>query len=203
MAVKLENRSVLPQDQPKLSLLGKYWLRLLVKYRVNVRLKKIERSKKLSLENYCDLLLCFGDQSEWRNFDQKKLDLLNKNFLKEIQQNGFVEPISGVRHEAGAFKLDAQRLHETISAGGLNSRKRALLFVIKRVLDDAGLWGVRNLKILSADGIGRIALIMRGIFPFFLGTEFLPSEQDRSKFFPVPHMDICNIDFEKKCFICS
>ena len=152
------------------------------------------------MKSDCDLFLRFGGQSEWRNFDHEKLDLLNKKFLKEIQQNGFVEPISGVRHEAGAFKLDPQRLHETISAGELNSRKRALLFVIKRVLDDAGLWRRRNLKILSADGTSRIALIMRGIFPLFLGTEFLPSEQDRSKFFPVPHMDICNIDFEKEMF---
>ena len=160
----------------------------------------MERSIQRSLESGCDLFLRFKSQSEWRNLDQENLDLLNKRFLKEIQQNGFVEPISGLYHEPGTFKLDAQRLHETISACYLNSRKRALLLVIKRVLDDADRWDVNNLKILSADGISRIALIMRGIFAYFLGTEFLPSEQDRSRFFPIPHMDLCGVDFEENKF---
>jgi SAM-dependent methyltransferase len=155
-----------------------------------------------ALEEGADLFLCYRDQREWRKFVQEKptLDLINKNFLKKIKENGFDEPITGLRHEPGEFEVNTQNLHETISVGGLNSRKRALLFVIKMVLDDAGLWRARNLRILSADGISRIALIMRGIFPFFLGTEFLPSEKEKSKFFPVPHMDLCDIGFENEVF---
>ncbi|WP_420010600.1 class I SAM-dependent methyltransferase [Tateyamaria sp.] len=33
-----------------------------------------------------------------------------------------------------------------------------------------------------------------------MGTEFLPSEKEKSNFFPIPHMDLCNIEFKNESF---
>lgn len=157
---------------------------------------------KQALNTKSDVFLCFRNIDEWLALDKEasSLDAIKRGFLEAIQENGYVEPVTGLRREPGQFKLDKGNLHETISAGELNSRKRAILYVIKRTLEENNLWVARRLKILSADGISRIALILRGVFPFFLGAEFLPSEKAKRDFFPVPHMDLCEIEFEKDSF---
>ncbi len=39
-------------------------------------------------------------------------------------------------------------------------------------------------------------MIMRGVYPFFLGTEYLPEESMQLAKFPVPHLDLQNIELQ-------
>ena len=146
--------------------------------------------------------LKFRSLKDWENWKtaNKEISTHKQAMLSEIESRGYIEPITNIHRDPEVIKINKDLLHETISSEELNSRKRALLVCLFRSLNDNGLWPGRRLRILSADGVSRIALILRGIFPFFWGAEYLPTEADRNNFFPVPHMDLQNIDFSDNQF---
>jgi hypothetical protein len=43
-------------------------------------------------------------------------------------------------------------------------------------------------------------MILRGKYPFYWGTEYLPDEAARQKYFPIPHMDLQRIDYPSESF---
>lgn len=88
---------------------------------------------------------------------------------------------------------------EHLLCRGLNSRQRAMLdavleFLAERsVADDAA-------KIYGHEAITRFALLMRGRFPKFIGTEYCRTDHERSELFPIRHGDICNSEFPDASF---
>lgn len=45
-----------------------------------------------------------------------------------------------------------------------------------------------------------MARVLRGLFPYFYGTEYLPSEAERLLYFPVPHMDLQQTELPDNSF---
>jgi hypothetical protein len=144
----------------------------------------------------------FGSVEEWDSWRQELGDFrsLRQSIVQDIRNRGLIEPFTGMRRHPHEIVIRDNHLHETVSAGGLNSRKRALLVQLQLELRARGCESVHGLRILSADGISRVALILRGLYPYFLGTEYLPTPESLKKFFPMPHMDLQDIGFEDNSF---
>jgi SAM-dependent methyltransferase len=136
----------------------------------------------------------------WEQAERENIAGLKTKALAAIEAQGYEEPITGMQIQPDKIRLVRNNLHESIGCNELNSRKRALLLAFERAMtNDLDMWP-RKAAILSADGISRVALILRGRYPFFLGTEYLPAEEDQRKFFPVPHLDLQKIDHADESF---
>jgi hypothetical protein len=102
-----------------------------------------------------------------------------------INDRGRIERIVAAARADGAT-ISGTNYRETLVLDELNSRQRAMLSEIR---------GGRSSRILLLEAVTPFALRLRGAYPFALCAEYLPTEQDRAHFFPVPHCDICAADF--------
>ena len=91
--------------------------------------------------------------------------------------------------------VEGENYRESIVSNGLSSRARAVLDeVIKEVGDD------KSRRILVLEGITPFALAVRGRYPYAICTEYFQTEEDRARFFPVPHLDIHDAAFPDSVF---
>lgn len=136
----------------------------------------------------------------WEQAEKVSAAALKEQTLRVIEAQGYEEPVTQKKIEPGQIRLVPGNLHESISCNEMNSRKRALILAFERTMASELTSRRRSAKILSADGISRVARILRGLYPFFLGTEYLPTRKDQEKFFPVPHLDLQNIEYQDESF---
>lgn len=134
----------------------------------------------------------FGSPEEWQVWHAKfgPFDALRQDIVNRVRDHGFIEPMTGIRRHPHQILINESNLHETISCMELNSRKRALLAQIQIELRNKGWAARRNLTILGAEAVSRVALILRGHYPYYLGAEYLPDEASRVRHFPLPHVDL-------------
>jgi SAM-dependent methyltransferase len=144
----------------------------------------------------------FGSVEEWHSWRQELGDFrsLRQSIVQDIRRRGLVEPFTGMRRHPHEIVIRDNNLHETVSACGLNSRKRALLAHLCLELRARGMDNIYDLRMLGSDGTSRVALILRGLYPYFLGTEYLPAPESPKKFFPIPHMDVEEIGYANSSF---
>jgi SAM-dependent methyltransferase len=83
---------------------------------------------------------------------------------------------------------------EHLLCRGMNSRQRAILDAVLEFLTERSL-ADGDVKIYSHEAITGFALLMRGRFPKFIGTEYCHTEHDRAELFPINHGDICDSEF--------
>jgi SAM-dependent methyltransferase len=144
----------------------------------------------------------FESAEEWQAFCRElgEIQPLRQAILGDIRSRGYVEPMSGMARYPYDIVIRDNDLHESISSHELNSRKRALLAQIALELHDRNWLTRRNIRILGAEALSRIGMILRGKYPFYWGTEYLPDEAARQKHFPIPHMDLQRIDLPADSF---
>jgi SAM-dependent methyltransferase len=144
----------------------------------------------------------FSSIEEWTTWRDRLggVKPLREAILRDIRRLGYREPITEIRRRPREIVIQENNLHESIRSYELNSRKRALILQFYIELLARGWHGRRDLRILGAEGLTRLALILRGRYPFFHGAEYLPTEKDRRQFFPIPHMDLHEIEFPDNSF---
>jgi 2-polyprenyl-3-methyl-5-hydroxy-6-metoxy-1,4-benzoquinol methylase len=143
----------------------------------------------------------FTDISEWHRFCDARPHLFDKDFITRIvehaTQNGVRSAFLG-RIPAEEVKVTGGEYREHLMAGGLNSRCRAVLELIA-----AEPWHTRpEATIYAAEAVTPFALIMRGRFPRFVGSEYASTEEARSALFPIPSQDLENLTFPSDRFDC-
>lgn len=157
----------------------------------------------LSREDSVEIQVDFRSLGEWKSWRAKNRDsfaLWRDLIVERVRRAGVNEPISGKVHSAAEIKIDLANLYETISVGQLNSRKRAGLFALELARKSSGRERAAKAKILGAEGLTRAALIMRGAYSYYVGAEYLPTQHERQKHFPIPHLDLMNADFPSEFF---
>lgn len=143
----------------------------------------------------------FRNLESWRSWSRTHdVEAIRQAIIRSVQTYGLIEPFTGYERAASEVKINPNNLHETLSCKLLNSRKRALLMVLDTVLRRRGQRANPKLRLLSADAISRVAKILRGEYPYFLGTEYLPTEEARREYFPIPHMDLQDITYPDESF---
>jgi SAM-dependent methyltransferase len=151
-----------------------------------------------------EIRVSFSSEEEWSNWlstHHEQFPAWRSDILSSVRSTGFLEPITRIHRPPDGIEINEANLRETISIGELNSRKRAALLSLdleRQNLKD-GKSRV-NPKILGAEALTRVARILRGAFCYYLGAEFLPTEQEQEKHFPVGHIDLANMSFRDETF---
>ena len=133
--------------------------------------------------------------ADWHQFAHTTKLPQNKELLdqacREIEQNGFTDPYLGVRMPDHLPLGD--NLREGIVAEGVNSRNRALLHVIKEVVDGKE----SKAKVYSSEFLSPFSSRLQAIFPKFVGSEYLPTYEDKANFPEIRHEDVQDLSFRK------
>lgn len=146
----------------------------------------------------------FRSLSEWMIWIQSHKFLRDGPYIEEIlgciKQVGLIDPLTGHAFLPNEVRIVGDNLRETIRAGQLISRHRALLVELRQAgLMNAGLLG-RKAKIYAPEALTEFALYMRGRYPRFLGSEYAETEEEKASLFPIPHQDIQTLKFSDASF---
>jgi SAM-dependent methyltransferase len=138
--------------------------------------------------------------TRWRSRHENSFAAWRTAILNDIARFGVIEPISQVRHPPRAITINSANLRESVSAAEMNSRKRGSLFLLDLACRSLAARRRQPVKILGAEAITRVAKVLRGAFPHFLGAEYLPTAAERERHFPIPHLDLLQADFPDAVF---
>jgi hypothetical protein len=83
----------------------------------------------------CEILLPFDSAISWQAKLEQSPGLSQswRDISARVRVAGLLEPVSGLTWPGTALKIDELNLRESISTGGMNSRKRALLLLLDGV----------------------------------------------------------------------
>jgi hypothetical protein len=143
----------------------------------------------------------FTDVTEWNRFSERNPHLSDARYIKAIaenaKQNGAWSALFG-RISAGEIDVQGEDYREQLLARGLNSRCRAILELMA-----AEPWFADGrARIYAAEAVTPFALLMRGRFAHFVGSEYASTEEARDALFPIPFQDLENLTFPADRFDC-
>lgn len=148
-----------------------------------------------------EMRLGFEDHAafiKWRSSIASDARRIVDDMVAKVERDGIIEPISGRRFTD--VPVDRRRLHLSIDGGVLNCRKRVGLLAVEMAVESLRNEVRRRPKILGAEAVTYVASILRGGYPYYLGTEYLPTEEERSAEFPIPHLDLMDINLAAESF---
>ncbi len=128
--------------------------------------------------------------AELRAFFAAHPQMLDAKHIEQIVAHG---PRSGLTSrflgDIPPEKIEIQdtNYRETYRACGFNARQRALLDELHALIGDRSIY---DISIYAHEAMTPLALILRGRYPRFLGSEYAPNEADQKRIFPVPNIDI-------------
>jgi hypothetical protein len=144
--------------------------------------------------------LRFNSLNEWQDWIALNPLFLDKRYhltcTEKMRSRGIFEPLTGVFHAGGTIQFGSD-LREGILADGLNSRMRATLYAMAHPLESIGRYSVR---IYAPEALTRLALILRGRYPKFLGSEFSDNQETKRELFPIPVKDLTALDLPDETF---
>ena len=150
-----------------------------------------------------EVYVAFTSKAEWdlwRSENLASFSGVRQSVLSAVDSAGYEEPITGTRRKPFELHINPNNFRESISCDELNARKRALLLTLQIELKARGLLNRRNLRILAPEALSKPARILSGRYPYFHGTEYLPTAESKGKHFPIPHMDLQSIEMPDEAF---
>jgi SAM-dependent methyltransferase len=147
-----------------------------------------------------ELDLAFTRLEEWEHWRDDNPWATDPSYVAQIvesaQRWGIVSPFLGPI-PADQIQVVDRDFRESFRARGFNARFRAVLDQLALMRETADPYAVR---IYAPEALSRFALALRGRFPRFLGSEYLPDPETRRKLYPVPHEDLCRLSFPDAVF---
>lgn len=134
---------------------------------------------------------------EWRAFAARNpfvygVDRPNE-LVRRVLERGIVEPLTGRAVAGSEISFDGN-IREGLGNGFIGSRVRAVMHEIERFGVD------HQTRIYGAEAITAFALLMRGRFARYLGSEYGSTEELRRSMFPIPHEDLTALTFDDGTF---
>jgi len=117
-----------------------------------------------------------------------------------IRKNGIVDPYDGARIPGSEISVSESNLRESITARRINSRGRAVFAAINDLRKYDSRFDKRDLRIYAPEALSQFALRMRRLYPYFLGSEYLPTDKEKKRFYPVPHQDLLDLNIQDESF---
>jgi len=151
-----------------------------------------------------ELRKVFRSISDWRAWIKSHSFVRDEAYiqgvLERITEVGIIDPLTDLFYAPSEIRIVGNNLRETIRAGQLISRHRALLLELRRAGSrDTALIG-RKARIYAPEALTEFARYMRGRYPKFLGSEYAESEAEKLSLFPIPHQDIQVLSFMDESF---
>jgi SAM-dependent methyltransferase len=142
----------------------------------------------------------FNSLREWNDWVACNPVFLEKSYhqncVAKMQSHGIREPLTNTFYAGNTIQFGAD-LREGIFVNGLNSRLRATLYALTPPVENIGRYSVR---IYAPEALTQLALILRGRYPKFLGSEYSDREEIRRELFPIPIKDLTALDLPSGAF---
>ncbi len=134
----------------------------------------------------------FSDLRSWREWLTQNPWCLRPEYreavIASIRHHGFEAPWQG--HAApGEIDIDPANLRESLVFKGLNSRCRAVVQLISR----AGL--PESASVYAPESVTPLATLLKSRFSSFVGSEYLPTENEKKSFPGTRHEDVQALSF--------
>ncbi|WP_198018875.1 class I SAM-dependent methyltransferase [Azorhizobium doebereinerae] len=154
---------------------------------------------QIALED--DIELDFRSLDEWLAWFNANTLFGDDRHTDQVRQasirSGLEEPLTGRRFAAGEIHWDPANYRETGLAGGLTARHRGTLYALKRCFPQIDKYETR---IYCSEALTEFALLMRGTFPKFIGTEYATTQDEERWLFPIPHADLTALSYPAETF---
>ena len=149
-----------------------------------------------------ELAASFSNHEEFKDWCAKHPEAFDKSALTEaldqIRTVGIQNAFEG-RHIPPEQIIVGPNLRDSLLCRGINSRIRAVLLDLLSTQAEISLLD-NQIRIYAPEALTPLALLLRGRYPFFIGSEYLPTEADRRRLFPIPHQDLQALTFPEDVF---
>lgn len=143
----------------------------------------------------------FTDLDEWLSWSETHPDLLtadvSSNIVSNVMKSGFDEPLTGRYVGPSEIALNSNNWREDIVSRGLNSRNRAVLKLIEEHFANQNK---NEVTIFATEAVTSFALVLRGVYPRFIGSEYGFDEAARERLFPIVHQDLLKLSLPSERF---
>ncbi len=139
-------------------------------------------------------------REEWQQFASRCPEIFDRAYIRSLVDYGTATGInSSFLGHIPPELIDASSTshRERFFAAGLNSRQRALLDMLADLPHEGN---PHELRIYAHEAITPLALVLRGRYPRFLGSEYAANDYQREWLFPIPAIDITRSGFKDACF---
>lgn len=138
----------------------------------------------------------FGSLDHWLQYAARNPAVFDGGIADEIcdriLQRGLTEPDTGRRVEPWEISSSSGNWREELVANGLNSRLRAVCACVKAV---AGYRPAASLAIYAPEAVTPFARHAAALWPAFIGSEYLPTHEDRLRHPGIRHEDVTALSF--------
>ncbi|WP_157917577.1 class I SAM-dependent methyltransferase [Pseudodesulfovibrio profundus] len=117
--------------------------------------------------------------------------------MDRIKKQGFLCSFSGGKVEPGLFNVQSANYREDFLYNGLNSRLRAVICELNKVVAEKG---DNDIRIYAPEAVTPFALLLRGRYPRFLGSEYSDDQLVRDGLFPILCEDLLSLSFSDSAF---
>jgi SAM-dependent methyltransferase len=150
--------------------------------------------------------LVFRTQEQWREWvggDGSDIysGELTDSLIDAVKKNGIIEPLSNRSYSPDEILVNGRNYRETIKAGNLISRNRAILLALveyertfKKLIQG------RNCKVYAPEALTDFALYLRSRFPRFIGSEYAETPSEKAAIWPIVSEDLTALTFPKSSF---
>jgi SAM-dependent methyltransferase len=156
--------------------------------------------------NVKEIIKEFRSLSEWREWAAKSdsevsSPTTNEGILGDILRNGITEPITNRKYNREDVVINGRNYRETVKAGGLISRQRAILSsqdYYEKI--SSRNYRTRKTKVYAPEALTEFALYLRSIYPKFLGSEYAETEEEKQQLWPIISQDLTKLSFPDSSF---
>jgi SAM-dependent methyltransferase len=143
----------------------------------------------------------FSTLGEWLCFAAKNPAVYNSaeaaTIARRILEEGFIEPHTGHPVAGSAIDVPSGNWREELIHQGLNSRVRAVLALIAEAAADHP---PAEVLIYAPEAITAFAAAASAVWPGYVGSEYLPTAEDRARLPGVMHQDLSALSFADNSF---
>ena len=148
-----------------------------------------------------ELKVRFNNFEEWRNYYQGHRYLNDPVYLEflvdEIRSKGYTCPFNHKQIKPADIVVGAPNYREGLLGANLNSRLRAVLSELDRV---AAGRNASDVRIYATEAITPFALMLRGRYARFIGSEYALDQQAKDSLFPIQSEDLLALSFPDAVF---
>src|SRR5262249_49914167 len=112
---------------------------------------------------------------------------------------GVASKFFAVQIPPGEIFVAGANYRESFMARGFNPRQRAVLDLLAEEGGTADFW---HYSIYAPEALTPFALLLRGRFPRFIGSEYVETADQRRALFPVAVEDLLQLSFPNNSFDC-
>jgi SAM-dependent methyltransferase len=147
----------------------------------------------------------FRSLAEWQTWAGLNRYIFDKDhqakLIEHIRSQGVIDPLTTSAYHREQVVIAHDNYRETIKAGSIISRHRALLMELKRVASQGREHLItKKCRVYAPEGLTEFALYLRGMYPKFIGSEFSETSEERQALFPIPSEDLHALSFPDGVF---